>query len=108
METYLAVKAYFENDHPTGPLLLGSRKNGRLSGTMNKSAINQRVRSLGTQIGIEHLSPHDCRHFWATSASEAGTDLEQLKQAGGWASLEMPSRYIKRRAIANERIKLEH
>ncbi len=108
METYLAVKAYFENDHPTGPLLLGSRKNGRLSGTMNKSAINQRVRSLGMQIGIEHLSPHDCRHFWATSASEAGTDLEQLKQAGGWTSLEMPSRYIKRRAIANERIKLEH
>jgi integrase len=63
---------------------------------------------LGEQIGIEHLSPHDCRHFWATSASEAGTDLEQLKQAGGWASLEMPSRYIKRRKIANEQIKLSH
>lgn len=75
---------------------------------MGKSAIYQRVRFLGDQIGIEHLSPHDCRHFWATSASEAGTDLENLKQARGWASLEMPSRYIKRRYIANEYVKLAH
>ena len=108
LETYLAVKAYLEQDHPTGPLLLGSRKGGRLTGTMSKSAINQRVRSLGEQIGVENLSPHDCRHFWATSASEAGTDLENLKQAGGWASLDMPSRYIKRRRIANEQVKLSH
>src|SRR5712692_10405877 len=97
LETYLAVQAYLEKDHSSGPLLFGSRKDGRLIGTMSKSAINQRVRVLGEHIHVEHLSPHDCRHFWATSASEAGTDLENLKQAGGWASLDMPSRYIKRR-----------
>ena len=108
LETYLAVKAYVEKEHPTGPLFFGSRKGGRLTGTMSKSAINQRVRALGEQIGVENLSPHDCRHFWATSASEAGTDLENLKQAGGWASLDMPSRYIKRRRIANEQVKLSH
>jgi integrase len=107
-ETALAVKHYLVEDHPTGPLLLGSRKNGQLQGTMSKSAINQRVRWLGEQIGVAGLSPHDCRHFWATSASEAGTDLENLKQAGGWASLEMPSRYIKRRRLANEQVKLLH
>ncbi len=108
LETYLAVQAYLKEDHPPAALLLGSRKGGDLTGTMSKSAINQRVRTLGEQIGVENLSPHDCRHFWATSASEAGTDLESLKQAGGWASLEMPSRYIKRRKIANEHIKLSH
>ncbi len=108
MQTYLAVKHYLEQDQPSAALLLGSRKDRRLEGTMSKSAINQRVRWLGEKIGVEHLSPHDCRHFWATSASEAGTDLENLKQAGGWASLEMPSRYIKRRAIANEKVKLSH
>jgi integrase len=108
LETYLAVKAYQEKDQPTGSLLFGSRKDGRLVGTMSVSAINQRVRFLGEQIGVDHLSPHDCRHFWATSASEAGTDLENLKQAGGWASLDMPSRYIKRRHIANEQVKLSH
>ncbi len=108
LETYLAVTVYLAQDHSTGSLLLGSRKGGRLTGTMSKSAINQRVRALGERIGVEKLSPHDCRHFWATSASEAGTDLENLKQAGGWASLEMPSRYIKRRKIANEQVKLAH
>jgi len=108
LETYLAVKEYMEKDHPTNALLFGSKKGGRLMGTMSKSAINQRLRFLGEQIGIESLSPHDCRHFWATSASEAGTDLENLKQAGGWSSLEMPSRYIKRRMIANEHVKLAH
>ena len=108
LESYLAVKRYLELDQPTGHLLLGSRKDGSLVGIMSKSAINQRVRALGEKIGVEALSPHDCRHFWATSASEAGTDLENLKQAGGWASLEMPSRYIKRRAIANEKVQLAH
>lgn len=108
LETYLAVKRYLEEDHPTGYLLQGSKKDGTLCGTMGKTAINQRVRSLGEKIGVEDLSPHDCRHFWATSASEAGTDLENLKQAGGWATLEMPSRYIKRRQVANEHIKLSH
>ncbi|HEY4389548.1 MAG TPA: site-specific integrase [Ktedonobacteraceae bacterium] len=108
LQTYLAVKRYLEEEHPTEQLLLGSRKNGHVQGTMSKSAINQRVRWLGEQLGIKKLSPHDCRHFWATSASEAGTDLENLKQAGGWSSLEMPSRYIKGREIANEQVKLSH
>jgi integrase len=108
LETYLALKAYLEQDRPSGALLFGSRKDGRLTGTMSRSAINQRVHFLGEQIGLARLSPHDCRHFWATSASEAGTDLENLKQAGGWASLDMPSRYIQRRHIANEQVKLIH
>lgn len=117
LETHLAISTYFKKDYPKegqsdllkhGALLLGSRKGGRLTGTMSKSAINQRGRALGEHIGVENLSPHDCRHFWASSASEAGTDLEQLKQAGGWASLEMPSRYIKEREIANEKVKLAH
>jgi len=75
---------------------------------MSKSAINQRVRFLGKKIGVDQLSPHDCRHFWAWSAAEAGTDLESLKQAGGWASLDMPSRYIKRREVANEKVRLSY
>lgn len=91
-------KGLTELDHPSkaGPLLLGSRKGGKLIGGMRKSAINQRVRALGARIGVTTLllSPHDCRHFWATSATETDTDLESLKQAGGWTSLEMPLHYI--------------
>ncbi len=108
LETYRALSCYLEQDHPSGALLYGSRKGGKLCGTMSKAAINLRVRTLGERVGVEHLSPHDCRHFWASSASEAGTDLESLKQAGGWASLAMPSRYIARREIANAKVKLAH
>ena len=112
LQTYLALQRYLDLDHPTrtGPLLLGSRKGGTLIGGMSKSAINQRVRALGEHIGVTNLilSPHDLRHFWATSATEAGTDLESLKQAGGWSSLEMALRYIKEREIAHEKVKLAH
>jgi integrase len=112
LQTSLAVMHYLAKDHPTriGALLLGSQKGGKLLGGMSLSAINQRIRALGKRIGVTRLvlSPHDLRHFWATSATEAGTDLESLKQAGGWASLEMPLRYIKEREIANEKVKLSH
>ena len=63
LETHLAIAAYFKYDYPKdgqsyrlkpGPLLLGSRKGGQLMGTMSKSAINQRVRTLGEQIGVEN------------------------------------------------------
>ncbi len=106
--TRSAVTRYITHDHPHGPLLYGSTQDGTLCGSMSKSAINQRVRFLGRKIGVDQLSPHDCRHFWAWSAAEAGTDLESLKQAGGWASLDMPSRYIKRREVANEKVRLSH
>lgn len=112
LHTSLAVIHYLAQDHPTrtGPLLVGSQKGGKLTGGMSTSAINQRIRALGKRIGVTRLvlSPHDLRHFWATSATEAGTDLESLKQAGGWSSLEMPLRYIKEREVANERVKLAH
>ncbi len=82
--THHAVARYLAHDHPHGPLLYGSKQDGTLCGAMSKSAINQRVRFLGKKLGIDQLSPHDCRHFWAESAAQAGTDLESLKQAGGW------------------------
>jgi integrase len=112
LQTYLAFQRYLDLDHPTktGSLLVGSRKGGQLTGGMSKSAINQRIGALAKRMNVTHLtlSPHDLRHFWATSAARAETDLEALKQAGGWASLEMPLRYIKEREIANERVKLAH
>jgi hypothetical protein len=36
-----------------------------------------------------------------------GTDLLALQEAGGWASLAMPRRYVERAKIANERVKLQ-
>ena len=65
-------------------------------------SIQERVRTLGDLAGIHGLSPHDCRHSWATRAANHGTPLDRLKQAGGWSNLQTPLRYIKESAIANE------
>jgi len=70
-------------------------------------SIQERVRTLGELVGIQGLSPHDCRHSWATRAARHGTPLERLKQAGGWSNIQTPLRYIKESAIANEGVILE-
>jgi len=70
-------------------------------------SIQERVRTLGELVGIRDLSPHDCRHSWATRAARHGTPLERLKQAGGWSNLQTPMRYIKESAIANDGVILE-
>ena len=68
---------------------------------MSRQTINQRVQTLGAAIGIDTLSPHDLRHTWATLATERGTPITALRDAGGWSSLAMPSRYIAAGEIAN-------
>jgi integrase len=95
------------NDLPIkGKLLRSSYKNDSLGHQgMTERAITLRVRTLGESIGISGLSAHDCRHFWATSAANYGTDPFVLQEAGGWSSLAMPRRYVEERRIANEGVK---
>lgn len=105
-----ALLAWMQTDAPAiGPLLRGSRKDGSLSATagMTTRSIGVRVAELAARAGIEQrVSPHDLRHDWATCAAAAGTDAFALRDAGGWASLTMPSRYVAAAAVANERVKL--
>jgi integrase len=70
-------------------------------------SIQERVRTLGELVGIHGLSPHDCRHSWATRAASHGTPLDRLRQAGGWSNIQTPLRYIRDSAIANEGVILE-
>lgn len=102
------VSAWLATDAPAmGPLLRGSRKGGELTGPgMTEGSVNVRVRVLGKAAGLEGLSPHDCRHYWATRAANQGTDAFALRDAGGWNSLSMPSRYVEAAVIANARVKL--
>lgn len=109
-QTWEAAKAFFySGDAPTsGPLFTESNYGGSLDqGKRGKTQITtrglaDRVHYLGTVIGVDTLSPHDCRHYWATRAAEDGTPLERLKQAGGWKSVYMPISYINDSAVANE------
>ena len=107
--TARAFAAWIGNGHARamGAILRGSRKGGELTDdAMSLSAIRQRVRALGRAGGVDNLSPHDCRHYWATVMAdkvERGLiSLFRLQEAGGWTSLEMPRRYVARAAIANK------
>ncbi|MCP4526040.1 MAG: site-specific integrase [Aestuariibacter sp.] len=104
-----AMSAYLANDAPgSGPLLRSSRKGGHLTQAgMSERAITARVRYLGERIGITGLSPHDLRHTWATLAVRNGTPLDRLQDAGGWASLAMPMRYVEAAKVANQGVVLE-
>jgi integrase len=109
--TLRAALAYLQNDHVDAAaedaLLLGSRRGGGLNGTLGIRSIQARVQLLGAGIGLKQLSPHDLRHYWASAAIAGGTDLLALQEAGGWASLAMPRRYVERAKIANERVTLQ-
>lgn len=103
-DTLLALRAWFESgDCPAlGLLLRNSRKGGHLTTAgMNEIRISERVRTLGEKIEVNGLSAHDCRHYWA-SRWAGKVDVLRLQEAGGWSSLEMPRRYVKRAEIANE------
>lgn len=105
--TLVVALVYLRHDTPArGPFWIGVRKDGSVVGTMGERAIRARVRVLGQQVGIANLSPHDCRHAWATSAMCGGTDVAVLQDAGGWWSPAMPPRYAESSAIANERVSL--
>jgi integrase len=69
-------------------------------------AINKIIGQIGDMVGVEGLSPHDLRHYWATTAIRKGTDIKALQQAGGWNSPYMPLRYAEESEIANEGVKL--
>ncbi len=122
-DTLRSVAAWLHTDAAAiGVLLRGSRKagkqkegrkgpkvhgNGKLTDAgMSERAITARVEELGAAVGLSGLSAHDCRHYWATRAANMGTDAFALRDAGGWSSLAMPSRYVESAAIANERVKL--
>jgi len=108
-DTLRTLRAYFRaRPDAAGALLVGSLKSGELTERpLSTRAINKRVGVIAAAVvGIGNLSPHDCRHAWATLAIRNGTDVYALRDAGGWASLTMPSHYVAAQEIANEGVKL--
>lgn len=108
-DSFRAALAYLSKDAPPagGPLLLGSRRGGALGGGLGVRSMCERVRALGEGVGLAGLSPHDCRHHWATVAMRNGTDVKALQEAGGWASPAMPLAYAEAARIANEGVRLD-
>lgn len=101
-DTMIAAMNYFPTIAKGGPLFYG--QGGK---PLSDRAINDRVGALGKSIGVERLSPHDCRHYWATIASRKKTPIKALQTAGGWKSPAMPLHYAEASEIANEGVILE-
>jgi len=55
--------------------------------------IKTAFRGACRRAGIEDISPHDCRHTWATWHYAANRDLIALMKLGGWKSERMVLRY---------------
>lgn len=108
-DTFEAARQYLLMCHPQKKLFDGyaSARTGKASTDgLTTRAINKIVARLGNLVGVQGLSPHDLRHYWATTAIQKGTDVKSLQQAGGWNSPSMPLRYAEESAIANEGVKL--
>jgi integrase len=115
-KTLKAARAYFDHDAPAlGNLwrASASKKDGKgAAGTVTgqgatERGLTKRVNVLGQALGVEGLSAHDCRHYWATRAARNGTAIDRLQDAGGWSSPAMPLRYVESAKIANEGVKLD-
>jgi site-specific recombinase XerC len=98
--TYQAAKIYLAGKS-SGPLFTGYQ--GKRISTR---AINDRVRQLGKQEGIEGLSPHDLRHYWALDALKNGTSLNIVQAYGGWSSAAMPLHYAKISGVTHSGLRL--
>jgi len=114
-DTRKAAAAYFRHDAPAEGILWrkSCKGTGKLSSPMSETsatrALTKRVELLGRHAGIEGLSAHDARHYWATYEARSKTPINRLMDASGWNSPAMPLRYIAASQIANEgtaRVKL--
>ena len=109
-EALIAAMAYLPDSASSGCRFLFPGYKDKKTGVvehLTERAINDRVGTLGRRMGLPTLSPHDLRHYWATTAARNKTDPKSLQQAGGWSSLAMPMRYIAGSEIANAGVKLK-
>jgi integrase len=114
-DTLKAARAYLaEIKANQGPLLVGSKKSGKLTWKgLSPRAITKRVAYLGIEIGyareVEYTTPrkgkqkvrqfgtlstYDCRNYAVTRDANSGRPLEWLMEKYGWTSEVTPLNYI--------------
>jgi integrase len=96
--TLSAMLDYLDSDAlALGPLLRGSRKSrtgdNLTEPGMAEQNINALVGKLGRAIGLDGLSPHDCRHYAATKLAK-NRPVKELMDFFGWTSAATAMRYV--------------
>lgn len=78
-----------EDEHLDSPLFYGYEGQ-----RITRFGIYDRVRELGTKVGIKNLSPHVLRNYWVQDAfRQKDNSLDMIQQYGGWKSAIMPLYY---------------
>ncbi|MGV9676386.1 tyrosine-type recombinase/integrase [Nocardia sp. NPDC003482] len=101
LRRYLRVRAIHPKaaEHPTA-LWLGSQ------GQMTASGIQQMLERRAVEAGIDHLHPHQLRHFFAHNWLANGGQEQDLMMLAGWRSRQMIGRYGA--SVAAERARDAH
>ncbi len=70
---------------------------------MPYKSIQNIFRTAAKRAGIAGISPHVCRHTFATNLDQSGASLRTIQELGRWADIRMVQRY----SNVNDRIKRE-
>ncbi|MFF0495767.1 tyrosine-type recombinase/integrase [Nocardia aobensis] len=101
LRRYLRIRArhpHAANDNPA--LWLGR------SGQMTASGIQQMLERRAEAAGIDHIHPHQLRHFFAHNWLANGGQEQDLMMLAGWRSRQMIGRYGA--SVADERARDAH
>jgi site-specific recombinase XerD len=102
-----ALRFYWKNARPSGPLLFPGLIPGR---PITDDAVRDALHSALRQAGItKRVTPHSLRHAFATHLLEAGTDIRTIQRLLGHASIQTTARYtyVSRSHVARTRSPLD-
>jgi integrase len=86
-EVMQILSAHRKRQPPSELYVIGSRQVGRKRAPVLAMALNRWLYRLCVRAGVKVLSPHSCRHTFATLALEAGVPLKEISEALGHANV---------------------
>ena len=88
-----ALRAYWREERPQGPLLFPGRGTGR---PLTQNAVKLALNAIEKQAGLDkHVNPHCLRHSYATHLLDTGADLRTVQMLLGHSSLSSTAHYTR-------------
>jgi site-specific recombinase XerD len=88
-----ALRDYWREERPQGPLLFPGRGTGR---PLTQNAVKLALNTIEKQAGLDkHVNPHCLRHSYATHLLDTGADLRTVQMLLGHSSLASTAHYTR-------------